>query len=589
MKFRTLKNWQNLEQLEGLVFFVQLLEELLFDYSLDTYKPSAMNSSTLCLETLELIKDIENEVIDQANLPHVLEELALNLKRDEVVRELLDIDIESACSQITNSDVNLYQIKVTVQIIYSQISLPLYKDQNEILLLDSVRNGREKNRIRALTRSYVSSIISLGYSNQYLYAITRNIFHWGRNKIKQPEDIRLFFEVVKGESIEYQVLFKGDSLFLDIADSCRKFDVSISKDLPTEIENCLNAKNFTLEGEDSVYIIFEKVNSLDVFSARESAERRLDRLSALTNIFHHKQVPSWSKGALLINKSVNSSRIVPASRNPMHMCSDRRSNDAANDLYAFIENFSLAEKQSFQKYTRAVELHALALRSDSPENQLLNLWVSLETITPGKLNRNKAKINNIIDSTLPFLSLTYLHSLTDRLVQDFKVWNARETISLLKPIIGASDRERLIRLLVLPQYEDQKHLLYRSLGDFHLLRNRAHYFSENLSSTKKIKRIIDNHWLRVSWQIRRIYRARNQIVHAGHTPAHINILIKNVHDYLDIVMSSISDLAADGKKINTLDQAYRYVELSYNDYRASLVDEPIDDNNIDYLLISKKI
>lgn len=589
MKFRTLKNWQNLDQLEGLVFFVQLLEELLFDYSLDTYKPSAMNSSTLCLETLELIKDIENEVIDQANLPHVLEELALNLKRDEVVHSLLDIDIESACSQLRNADANLYQIKVTVEIIYSQIRLPLYKDQNEILLLEAVRNGREKNRIRALTRSYASSLITLGYSNQYLYAVTRKTFHWGRKQIHQPEDISLFFDMVKGNPVEYQVLFKGDSLFLEIADSCEKLDISISREVSPEIESYINAKNFTLDEEDDVYLICEKVNSLDVFSARESVERRLDRLSALTNIFHHKQVPSWSKGALLINKSVNSSRIVPASRNPMHMCSDRRSKDAADDLYKFIENFSLAEKQSFQKYTRAVELHALALRSDSPENQLLNLWVSLETITPGKLNRNKAKINNIIDSTLPFLSLTYLHSLTDRLIQDFKLWNARETFSLINPITGESDREKLIRLLVLPQYEEQKQLLYKSLGDFHLLRNRAHYFSENLSSTKKINRIIDNHWLRVSWQIRRIYRARNQIVHAGHTPAHINILIKNIHDYLDIVMSSIAGLAADGKKINTLDQAYRYVELSYNDYRASLKDGSIGDDNINQLLVSKNI
>ncbi|MEQ5837580.1 hypothetical protein [Marinobacter sp. NFXS9] len=589
MKFRTLKNWQNLEQLEGLVFFVQLLEELLFDYSLDTYKPSAMNSSTLCLETLELIKDIENEVIDQANLPHVLEELAMNLKRDEIVQSLMDIDIDSVCSQILNADTNLYQIKVTVQIIYSQIRLPLYKEKNENLLFEAVRNGREKNRIRGLTRSYVSSLITLGYSNQYLYAVTRRIFHWGDSKIHQPEDVRLFFNVVKGDPIEYQVLFKGDSLFLEIADSCEKLDISISRDVPAEMENHLNAKNFSLDGGEDVYLICEKVSSLDVFSARESVERRLDRLSALTNIFHHKQVPSWSKGALLINKSVNSSRMVPASRNPMHMCSDRRSNDAANDLYKFIENFSLAEKQSFQKYTRAVELHALALRSDSPENQLLNLWVSLETITPGKLNRNKAKINNIIDSTLPFLSLTYLHSLTDRLVQDFKLWNARETFSLLKPVPGESDRERLIKLLVLPQYEDQKHLLYKSLGDFHLLRNRAHYFSENLSSTKKIKGIIDNHWLRVSWQIRRIYRARNQIVHAGHTPAHINILIKNVHDYLDVVMGRIADLAADGDKINTLDQAYRYVELFYKDFRASLGDGPVDDNNIDQILISRNI
>ena len=37
MKFRTLKNWKDPQSQEGPVFFAQLLEELLFDYSLDTY------------------------------------------------------------------------------------------------------------------------------------------------------------------------------------------------------------------------------------------------------------------------------------------------------------------------------------------------------------------------------------------------------------------------------------------------------------------------------------------------------------------------------------------------------------------------
>ena len=68
MKYRILSKWTDPVASEGLVFFAQLLEELLFDYSLDTYKPSAMNSSTLCIEARRLIRDIEDDVIDKNNL-----------------------------------------------------------------------------------------------------------------------------------------------------------------------------------------------------------------------------------------------------------------------------------------------------------------------------------------------------------------------------------------------------------------------------------------------------------------------------------------------------------------------------------------
>lgn len=590
MKFRSLRQWENLEELAGLAFFAQLLEELLFDYSLDTYKPSAMNSSSLCVEALDLITDIEDEVIDHANLSHVLGELILNLRKDEVVHSLVDFDLEHAHSTMLNKVAPLHEKKVIVELIHSQINLSKYKEKNEELLVDAVNNGREKNRIRSLTRSYVTTIITLGYSTQYLYASSMQTFHRDGQKIGSPDDIRNFFDIAKGNTVEYVAIFKASQIFSEISESCKKFDIKISKSIDHYLEPHVQTKNFRAHGGE-VYLVFDKVKALDVYSARESAERLLDRLSALTNIFHHKQVPTWSKVALLVNKESNISRVIPSSRNPMHMCNDKRTKDAADHLYRFIEDFTLGEAYSFQKYSRAVDLHALALKSDSPENQLLNLWVALETITPSKLSGNKAKVNKIIDSTLPFLSLNYIHALTDRLLLDFKLWNREILGEAIDGVSGQTERERLIRILVLAKHDDRKRSLYRSLKDFHLLRNRAHYFSEVLSSTEKIVRVLENNWTRVDWQVRRIYRARNQIVHAGHTPLYINVLIKNIHDYLDVVLGSIANLASREDKINTIDQAYKYTQLLHVEYMNELKGGSVEttEENVHRVIIRRRI
>lgn len=584
MKYRNLKNWAEPDKTEALAFFAQLLEELLFDFSLDTYKPSAMNSCSLCMEATFLIQDIENELIDRANLTHVLQELLLNLRKDEVAQSLLDIGLDTIESKFNNANIPLQELAVIVNIIGSQLSIKLYKKRTEEFLLDALSNNKEKNRIRSLTRSYVTTLITLGYSTRYLYPIIRKYFHWGK-KISSSADVQGFFNLVSGENQKYAAIFKANLLFEEIKDSCQDFDIEISREIRQELLCDKKAKNFSLTGEN-IYLVVDRLESMDVFSARDEAERRIDQLSTLTSLFHHKEIPSWDNNALLINISKDSSRIVSSSQNPMLMCADLTKANAAQKLNSFINEFSLREGESFQRFSRAAELHALALRSDSPENQLLNLWVALETITPSKLARNKAKVNNIIDSILPFLSINYIPTLTAKLTHDFYIWNKPAFYRAINDVEGDNDRQKLIKLLLLENYKTPRNQLYKDIGNFYLLRNRAFYFSEALSSTSKILKILDTHWSRVDWQIRRIYRTRNQIVHAGHTPSYIRILIKNIHDYLDVVTDTIGTLASDGDRINTIDEAFKYIEIRWDEYSRSLKaqDTRIDAGNIEKYL-----
>lgn len=40
---RNLKNWSNVSSMQGMLFFVQRMDELLFHYSMDTYKAQTLN------------------------------------------------------------------------------------------------------------------------------------------------------------------------------------------------------------------------------------------------------------------------------------------------------------------------------------------------------------------------------------------------------------------------------------------------------------------------------------------------------------------------------------------------------------------
>lgn len=591
MKFRGLNYWVDPEGSEGLLFFAQLLEELLFDYSLDTYKPSAMNSSTLCLEAKKLIKDIEEELIDQSNLEHVLKELLFNLKKDEVAKSLLRVKVESLAIKFENKDTPLHEIAILLDIVYSDIRLDKYKIHSEKLLLEAVANPKEKTRISALTRNYITTLINYGYSTRFLYPSARMYFYWNKKKIAGPESIKGFFEIVNGVRQKYTAIFRVSTLFNEIKESCKPFKAEVVSQLSETLAASASNKDFGLRVNEA-YLVVNEITSMDVFTARDEAERIIDQICTLSSLFHHKEIASWQSNTLLINLDSKKERIVTATPNPMLMCADSKKESAAIKLNEFVNNFGLKEKESFSRFNRAAELHALALRSsDSPENQLLNLWVALETIVPSKLGRTKAKVNNIIDSAIPFLSLTYIETLTERLARDFCLWNRAVFMKSIEDIDGDNERQRLIKLLLLPEYKKNKDQLFIEIRQFYLLRNRAHYLSSVLSNARDIASLLETHSQRVGWQIRRIYRTRNLIVHAGQTPRYINILIKNIHDYLDIIINVIGRLASEEGRSISIEEAFKYCEILYMEYLGELREGngEVDADNIHKLLLSPRV
>lgn len=63
MKYIKTPHWTDIPNQKGLLFFSQILNETLFDYSLDTYKPQALNSRLLCIEALQTIEHIDAGLI----------------------------------------------------------------------------------------------------------------------------------------------------------------------------------------------------------------------------------------------------------------------------------------------------------------------------------------------------------------------------------------------------------------------------------------------------------------------------------------------------------------------------------------------
>ena len=567
MRYRSIAKWDKPTESENLLFFAQLLEELLFNFSLDTYKPSALNSSLLCSEALDVIEEIDNGNIKKPNLNHVLKELCESLSRDDVTKSLLTLELSQINSVLLDPKKSISDKKVVVELVQRQIYLKKYKERNEELLTEIIVGEKNFSQIRSLARSFATTLLNLGYGSDWLYKITLDFFYYDKNRIADNSAIKDFLEFFDGEPFEYMVILKGCNLFEKISNSCEKFKVQILGSL-SELEIDTSDHDFTV-GSQEVLIQVNNIKARDIHSAKAKADSKLELINTLFSLFHHKKAPDFQHDCLVINVTngeVNRSR---KALNVMHKCVDLKPPEAARKMNAFISDFSL-EKISFQKFTRSAELHALALNSDSIENQMINLWIALESIIPTNKDDDLSTIEGIVENTLPFLNVIYYQRLVSRLAKDLLNWKRKLFISLIKPIEADGVTQKLIKLIALPEYEQQRNQLRAEFKDFHLISDRFEYFCYVFSSPEALLKGLESHSKRVEWQIRRIYRARNIIVHSGKTPSYTSILVENIHDYLDVIMGSLIQLATKPKTIMSIDQGFKYLSLTHDSYKKDL-------------------
>lgn len=588
MRFRSLEKWDNKEESKGLIFIAQLIDELMFDYTLDTYKPSAMNTALLIKEAVDTISAIDAGVVMKPNLPHILNELCESLKSDEVVQKLLSVDISGVTSTLLNPKSSDGNVATVVELLLRQVPLFAYKAMNETLLREELLGTQDRSKLRKLTRSYITTLLNYGYTAKYIQKISQKFFHYSPDRITSNEAIEDYFENFSGKLIDYHVIYKAPAYFSEFSEAAKRLGIETLSNL----DGCLISRDEINQhkiqlGTNEIFLYMSEIKGKEPNIVKVKADKSIETIQTLIGLYHHKETPKPITDCLVKNSETGACTKIYRHTNPMHKCHDAIQSVASKKLSAFMKAFSL-KKESFSKFHRSAELHSLALASDSVENQMINLWIALESLIPSKTDKDTAQIDHLANSIMPFLNLEYINKLLTRFSKDLLYWNHKFVRRLYKGIDAQGVVSKTAHLLALPKYQDLRTELENSFGDYHLLRDRYEHLVRLLSSPKSILETLDSHSKRVAWQLRRIYRARNTIVHDGSTPSYTEVLVENTHDYLDSVMRWVMALASSENTIYTVAQGFKMVELNYMSYKKNLSEKGLifSEDNIDQLMFS---
>lgn len=567
MKYQEPKYWKYDKKLEGLLYFAQVLNEVLFDYSIDTYKPNALNAHSITHEALSLLRKVRSKHIPDGNLKPVKEELILLINKDLVVKSLLKEKLEHYSKLIKEAN-NIDDLYYSIYSTHTYLADKKYLEEVKKLLIETVQEGKRKRDIFFLTRVFVTELMNYGYSKSYLYNLTNQFFFQEKeHKIDNVNVISEFLDLFDFKEQKFDVFIQAPSIFWDFRKSLKEVDVKMSKTLKHTDKNVILNSFSKKKKPTDIYLIIKDVEALDHFSARRKGQNKLHFFINLFHLYHHRESLDFRNLCCVKRLDDNYTLILDEPLNSVKKQKDYKSTEAALMVEKLIKNLSFTRKNnSLGRFIKALELHKLALNANEEENQLLDLWAAIETIVQKKAESNESRIEQISNSLIPFLSYGYVKGLLLELFKDLSNWDKEKFYELLDSINNDSALRlnTFIELLVLQENDSKVDELLGYLDLFPLLKNRVTLYNDWFKKPKEVKGFIERHSKKITWQIRRIYRARNTLVHHGNKPQQLPILLENLSSYFHKVMDELEELM-EHNKIRSIEHGILEMKIHYEE------------------------
>lgn len=525
---------------KNFILFIETLEEVLFYYSFESYKLPALNSHFLCLDMLQTKHNIDTKSISEGNFIPLSEEFEDTLERDIVLKTYIpEIDVLlkrrnklGAIVDYRNSELKTKISKYTEAAAYiCEISRSnnIYLTTIYDLLIDNIFAETSEynnwNAIYLLTRTLATELVNGGYSAEYITEELKNAF-LDREKVVQCEEQLLvdFFNRFTFERKSYQVVFGINAETARILKYFKEINV---KTPSNDIKKKLNLKH---RGDCIVEVVVENV---DKHQAANAAYGYINTIIGLHRISQHHK-PIYIKPIAQVNEIdeeyiVISTKIIKMGNNIF-----LRANNENQIQSYFFDKQLLNKIDPPETFFRAVSLHNNALDSKEPTNQLLDLWTAVETLI-GFRSGDEDKINVVCDILTSILNRTYLYSHITQLHKDIMAVCGKNGEDTLSSIAGEEQPVwKLAKILSVKDCQEDYDKLYHLCEEYPLLQYRMEYFSKKVFvNSESVYKELVRHKAKLRWHIMRIYRNRNMIVHNGEYMPYLNVILGNLHYYID--------------------------------------------------------
>lgn len=508
MKYWCPSSWDNSFDHEGLLFFVQKMQEMLFHFSDDIYRAPVHNTSTLAYEFLQIHTEVELGKVRKYQIKAIFDELKYSFSHDLVIKENLGTNF--------------------VNRVYSKMNS--CQESEYFTLVNYI--------------AWIADIIMRGYSGEFIYSYLETIFI--RGQVSSLDILDTYFARFDFKKRKYKV-------YLYVSDIVASYSEILNKRLTLQFEDDGNFNK--IKPLRRCHICYLEINEIDYYTATIRAYQRINIFSKYYRFLSNQRKYMLNRMGYVLeveSSEMHSLPIIPAGLKAIEI----RENEAVvKTLDSIIMGIQGHNSKALGDLDKAIELHNSALRQQLPKDGLTNLWSILEVLCPK--TETTSKLDVVLCATLPVLQNDYFQTVFCSIYKDLSANMSEDNLdAFLSEIYGGDEIFKVAAFCLLPEYEELRKVYFIKWSKFPLLRDKIYKLYQLRNNKSTLFALSTRYAQRVEWHLYRLYRARNAIVHAGETYPRIQVLSEHLHSYVDSVMNEVAFKLSDNNLLSDISSIF---------------------------------
>jgi len=586
-------------------FFVESCFELLHIQTPPFHQSRFLNVISSTKEVLISINDYQYDEKNLRNLYNSIRELKSCLKIDSVMKtviinyqdnlnslfdEIKDDDqikindeklrkLKLLCNNILNIE-EVYIQKLTEELLYNITSLDI----------DLKRIGIITKSIYELTTLYITHLLSKNYSASYLYNRMQMFVRINNYKNRSfSEQVEYVFDKLNNRIDKYSVYFAIKSTHLT---KLKKHAIDRNLYLLDNLNELFEKEHIKKINPNNIYnsYILIEVDATDYISASFKAKEKINSMidmMSFHNLIHSNDVHNI---CLVSNKEMNFTKYVDLEFLLKHVTTTYTKKYDRH--YNIIHHISKRlELKSYERIKRSFHYLRLSKDTNSLDQKLLNIWISLESLFDKYENTIIGNITQWVPKIYAISSISDRINYILELLIKYKIpipQKIKDSYSLNKAMffkeVSLEDFS--------PIFFDESaiEMIFKSIKNKEFLKYRIQSTFHELKNSKKIILRIDKTIRDVDRQIKRIYVTRNKLTHQAF---HGNIkgqIVNHLYEYLMMCYHAIFltlEKSKESRKI-TIDDALLSYQMGSDNLYEKLKAFNEEKDKLNFSLINVK-
>lgn len=390
--------WDNINgERDGLLYFSQRLDEMLFNYTIDLYKAPVLNTHTLLNEYLSIQKNVE---ISDKYLPVVLAEIIESIAKDPVVKKYWGNDNVLKSLEALKDLPEKAKNTMIKYLNHAFGETQYFKWCCEYSRWIVTQNN-QKEKIEQALKCLVPELISRGYSPQFIY-------HYNRKCILQTQtpSIETFISRFDCKRRKYKVYIAAEKWI-------SKFETLLNQRIGISFTDDGNYKKYKHD-DNHIVIHIDDLDALDDNQAAHMAFERINLFLRFYTAVDNKEQPKFQNIVMVTEENDPIPAYVPFVANEYSVIEGMRIEEASKYTEKLITDLITHARCALNKLAKAVDLHNNSLRSSDYSSGFLNLWSVLEVISLKSMGSND--LEQVTCTLIPILQNKYYQSIVKDLL-----------------------------------------------------------------------------------------------------------------------------------------------------------------------------